>query len=613
MRAERTLAALAVATLVASLPFVASCKRSHGTAGSTSSPGGAPVPADDPDGPFVAELDFSRGVPENSNAALFAPERGTVLDLLESLRDAQKKPRFRGVFVRFGYAPIGWARGREIARALSAVRETGKPVICQGESFGNGTYWLAASSCDEIWLAPAGGIETIGVAAESLHAAPLLAKLGVAVDVLQIGKYKGTGEMVTRDTPSEDYKKSLGSTLGDLRAQWLDGTTKARKNEGLRATLELGPYPPLEAKKLGLVENIGYVDEARDQARRKANAGHVEPLFGATKSHESKSGVVDLVRLLSGARSSGGGPPYIALVRASGAIDMEKGGGPLSSKSDGIFAKPLIKTLRQLANDDSAKVVVMRIDSPGGSALASDLLWHEMMLVKKKKPLVISVGDMAASGGYYMACTGTKIVAEETSILGSIGVVGGKFGLAPALKPIGINVEIIPADGAPSSSRATYNSLLTPWDDGTREAVRRSMTAIYDLFLARVAEGRSMPVEKVATFAEGHIFSGREAKARGMIDELGGYERAIELARAEAKLSADVPIRRVGETPGLLELLDGSPEEQEAAAKSSTTPSVADLSPVPIAPEWQAFAASYAPLLRGERALTAMPYVLTIR
>ena len=255
----------------------------------------------------------------------------------------------------------------------------------------------------------------------------------------------------------------------------------------------------------------------------------------------------------------------------------------------------------------------MRIDSPGGSALASDLLWHEMMLVKKKKPLVISIGDMAASGGYYMACAGTKIIGEETSIIGSIGVVGGKLGLAPALRTIGVNVDVIPADGSPKDAHATYMSMLTPWDDGAREAVRRGMTAIYDLFLARVAEGRGIPVEKVQTFAEGHIFSGREAKARGMIDDLGGYDRAIEIARTEAKLVGDVPVRRIGDAPGLLEILEASGDEQEASAKAKAElePRIEDVVAVP--PEWRTFAASYAPLLRGERALAAMPYVITLR
>jgi protease IV len=422
--------------------------------------------------------------------------------------------------------------------------------------------------------------------------------------------------MVTRDSPSEEYKESLGSTLGDLRKQWLDGTVAARKNEGIRDLLELGPYSPQDAKAKALVEAVGYVDEARDQARRRAKAGHVEPIFGG-KKRDGKGGLADVVRLLSGGSRGGrrGGPPYIALVQASGAIDMEKGGSPLSSKDSGIYAKTLIKSLRQLAKDDAAKVVVMRIDSPGGSALASDLLWHEMMLVRKKKPLVISIGDMAASGGYYMACSGTKIIAEETSIIGSIGVVGGKFGLAPALKPLGINVETIPAAGAPAETHATYMSLLTPWDDSTRDSVRRSMTAIYDLFLQRVSEGRGMPVEKVQTFAEGHIFSGREAKARGMIDELGGYERAIEFARAEAKLDNDAPVRVIADQPGLLELLEGSSSDLDptAEAKRAATPSVDEVWPSVIAPEWRVFAASYAPLLRGERALAVLPTVLTIR
>ena len=327
MRADRNLTSLIVVSLVAALPFVASCKRSRGSASGPATAGSTAVPADDPDGPFIAEIDLSRGVPEVSAAGLFKSEQGTVIDLIENLRAAAKKPKMRGAFVRFGYAPLGWGRGRELARALSAVRDAGKPVICQGESFGNGTYWLAASACDEIWLAPAGGLDTIGLASESIHAAPLLAKLGIAVDVLQIG---------TRDSPSEEYRSSLGGTLGDLRQQWLDGTVRARKNEALREVLERGPYAPNEAKRLGLVENVGYVDEARDHARRQANAGHVEQAFGSGKTNESKSGMVDLVRALSGGRSHGGGPPYIALVRASGAIDMEKSGGPLSRKDSGI-------------------------------------------------------------------------------------------------------------------------------------------------------------------------------------------------------------------------------------------------------------------------------------
>lgn len=613
-RVSRGLVALA---LVAALPLVPACKRSRGAGATTeAASGGLPVPVDDPDGPFVAEIDLSRGVPEASASGLFASEKGTLHDLLDDLQAARKKPEFSGVFVRFGYASLGWGRGHEIARALSAVRASGKPVVCQGESFGNGSYWVAAASCDEIWLAPAGGLDTIGIAAESIHAAPLLAKLGVAVDVLQIGKYKGTGEMVTRDSPSEEYKESLGSTLGDLRKQWLDGTVASRKNEEIRGLLELGPYPPQEAKTKALVDAVGYVDEARDQARRRSKAGHVDVIFGG-KKRESKSGLADLVRVLSGGSRSGrrGGPPYIALLQASGAIDMEKGGSPLSSKDSGIYAKPLIKSLRQLAKDDAAKVVVMRIDSPGGSALASDLLWHEMMLVRKKKPLVISIGDMAASGGYYMACSGTKIIAEETSIIGSIGVVGGKFGLAPALKPLGINVETIPAAGAPAETHATYMSMLTPWDDGTRDSVRRSMTAIYDLFLQRVSEGRGMPVDKVQTFAEGHIFSGREAKARGMIDELGGYERAIEFARAEAKLDNDAPVRVIADQPGLLELLEGSAGDVDPAAEArrAAAPTADDVLPQPISAEWRVFASSYAPLFRGERALAVLPTVLTIR
>jgi protease-4 len=193
----------------------------------------------------------------------------------------------------------------------------------------------------------------------------------------------------------------------------------------------------------------------------------------------------------------------VAVIPAQGAIAMESGG---AFESGGITAKALTKTLRRLKKDESVKAVVLRIDSPGGSALASDLLWHELRELKKVKPLVVSVGGMAASGGYYMACAADRIIAEPTSIVGSIGVFGGKIVLSSALEEVGVHTETFPASPEPgAAARAAAQSPFSAWDDATRERIRAEMQSVYDLFITRVSDSRKMPREKVEEHAQGRI------------------------------------------------------------------------------------------------------------
>jgi protease-4 len=569
--------------------------------------------SDDPSSPALVEIDLTRGAPEQRPAKLFGTQHGSTFgDLLTVLERVEDDNRASGVFLRFGGTRLGWARGSELGRVLTRLREHGKRVECHADELGNATYGVAARGCDRIWLSPAGGIETVGIAAEMVFARDLLDKIGVKADVLQVGKYKGTGETATRSSASDEMKQSVGGVLADLRALWREGLDEGRR-AGIRAAVEGGPYSADRAKELGMVDELGYVDEARDAARREAHAGRVDARFGGKRG---SSGFVEMVRELSGAtRSVGGGGDYVAVIRASGAIAMERGGGILGEQA-GIAVKPLTKALREIVDDDAAKAIVLRIDSPGGSALASDLLWHELMRVRKVKPLIVSIGDMAASGGYYMACAGTRIVAEPTSIVGSIGVVGGKLAFGPALAPFGVHVETLPADPAATGSRASYSSALTPWDDATRTQVLASMTSIYELFVRRVVEGRSMPIERVRPFTEGRIFTGRQGKELGMIDELGGVERAVEMARTEAHLSSDAGLRVVDEEGGFFEALglsDGFDDEALApsAGEVAVVAAVRELGRS--VPELGVFAASMAPLLSGERALVAVPFAFLIR
>jgi len=568
----------------------------------------------------LAELDFTRGVPEEVATPLFGTAaRRSHLDLARVLRSLDASPS-KGIFVRLGSATIGLAVSQEIGTRLGAFRKRGVPVVCHADGYENATMLLAAMGCSRIWVSPAGGVDTIGLAAQLLYGRSLLDRLHVAVDFLQIGKYKGAEEPFTRDGPSPEARASLVGALGGMRTAWLDGITKGRDKPGVTDAVEDGPYTPEDAKNKGLIDAVGYVDEARDDAKKLAGVEQVIARFGGTESAPAASrGLVGVLRSLGGSGSSGA--PHIAVIPAIGSITM--GGTPSLplGGSGGISERTLDRVLVRLAKDTSVKAVVIRIDSPGGSALASDLLWKRLMELREKKPLVFSVGSMAASGGYYMASTATKIVADPTSLVGSIGVVGGKLAIGKALEEIGVHAETIPASPDPTrANRASYLSPFAPWDDPTREKVRATMTAIYDLFLRRVAEGRKTTVAKVALFAEGQIFGGVEAKERGMIDELGGFEDAVALAQKLADVPEDTPFETTADGGGLLDLLAGTDTASNDGSDSKADLAARRVAQEALVPEWTgalpavgAFVGSLSPLLRGERTLTALPFGIVIK
>jgi protease-4 len=570
------------------------------------------------DVPAVVELDLTRGIPELVPATLLGPARQrTHVDLVRSLRAIRDTDATKAVLVRLGAARIGFSRAHEVGRILAELRNAGRPVVCHADDYNNGTMLLAAVGCSRIWVSAAGGMDAVGLAAQMLYGNKLLTKLRIDVDFLQVGKYKGAQEPFTRDGPSPEARESLETALGGLHTAWLDAITKGRPKEGVAAAVDDGPYSAEEAKAKGLVDEVGYLDDARDEAKKLAGVDNVVVRFGTGEGTPPVSrGLIEVLRAVSG--SSRGGTPHIAVVRAVGAISMAPSG--MFGQSDGITERELSRVLTKLAKDASVKAVVLRIDSPGGSALASDLLWKRLMKLRSDKPLVVSIGGMAASGGYYLACAATKIVAEPTSIIGSIGVVGGKFALGKTLEEVGIHAETIAATKDPTkAARAAWLSPLSPWDEPTRQRMLASMTAIYDLFLKRIGEGRGVPVDKIAPSAEGRLFGGVLAKERGLIDELGGLEDAIRLAGELAKLPKDAPVDVIGETPGLLELLEGDGDSAEAARAELAAAAARDaahaLAPAwaNAAPELGAFLGSAAPLLQGEKTLTALPFVLMIR
>lgn len=563
-------------------------------------------------GPAVSVVDLSGGAPEQEKATLLgvAGAKKSFDQLLHALDDVKKDKDSVAVLVKFGGASIGAARSQEIGEALELLKAK-KKVICHGDGFTNATIMAAARGCSQIWVSPAGGVDAVGLAVQIVYMRRLLAdELHLSIDILQVGKFKGAEEPLTRDGPSPEARASLMSTLADLRAAWIESMAGRRPNIGDIA--EDGPYSPSRAKEVGLVDEVGYADDALAAAKAASNAVREAVVYGP--GAEEQGGDLDeVLRALAG-ESSATGP--IALVRATGSISMSAGGNGIMGGRGGIIEKDFDRTIRQLEKDDDVKAVVVRIDSPGGSALASDLMWHHLMKLRKKKPLVFSIGDMAASGGYYMACTGDYIFAEPMSIVGSIGVVGGKIGVGDALEKVGIHAETFPANANKpgAASRAAYESLLTRWDEPTKARVLEGMTAVYDLFLTRVSEGRStrgrtITKERISESAEGRIFGGREGKARGLVDEIGGLSAALAKARELAKLPEDAHVAVVGQKPAFLDALEPNGPIEERARSITSPFAILDR----VAPEVTPFAASLAPLGEGERTVAAVPFAITVR
>jgi protease-4 len=427
-----------------------------------------------------------------------------------------------------------------------------------------------------------------------------------------MGRYKSAAETLTRDGPSDEARESLLSVLRSIRTTWLDGLSQGRPGDGVKFAAEHGPWEPEAAVKQGVVDQIGYESEARDDAKARAKVDSVQSSFGVEARRDAVQELAELIRLISGAESRRGIGDRVVVLPAEGSIDMS-GGGPFSE--GGIAAKSISRVIKRLRDDDHVKAVVLRIESPGGSALASDLIWHELMQLREKKPLVASLASVAASGGYYLACAAHRIIAEPTSIVGSIGVVGGKIALGEAFAQFGVNgVTFAASEEQGAESRAAYLSALTPWDEQTRERVQAQMQSVYELFLARVSKGRGMPVEAVRAVAEGRIWSGAQGKDNGLVDELGGLSQAIAVAKQRAELDVDAEVQVEGAPEGLLDLLEIDETTDESSIRAALqrfraqAPSPFATLPAPL----RAYAASVLPLVEGEHVLATMPFVVSI-
>ncbi len=452
--------------------------------------------------------------------------------LMTQLRKAASDSRIGAVMLDIKFPQTGWGKADELRDAIKAVRQTGKPVYAYMELGMNQEYYIA-SAADKIFVPPAGDIYVNGFAANAVFYRGSLDKLGIEPDVIQIGKYKSAPERFTRKDMSEGQREVLNAIVDEYYGRLVAAIAESRKKspEDVKALIDNAPYHGTQAKELGLTDGALYRDQVYDVLKKQLGYKETDDL--RTVSNAAYKNVpLESLGLNKGER--------VAIIYASGAINIGNSGtSPIMGETVG--SDTIVEAVNRVADDPSIKAIVLRVDSPGGSALASDLMWNALENAKAKKPLVVSMSDMAASGGYYISCNAHKIVAEPTTLTGSIGVFMGKPVMKGFYDWVGRTNEVVLRGKNAGLFREDEK-----WNDDERAKMQDQANKVYYAdFVPKVAAGRKMNSEKVDSLGQGHVWTGTQAKANGLIDEIGGLEKAIQIAKELAKLPADKDVTRI--------------------------------------------------------------------
>lgn len=467
----------------------------------------------------------------------------TLPDLVDAIRRAAKDDRIRAIDLRVGSLESGFAKTQELRAALAAFRESGKPVVAYLEVAGNREYYLA-SVADELYLMPGGLLMTTGLLADVPFFKGTLDKLKIVADLEHIGEYKSASEIWTRDSMSDAQRRATNSILDSLFEQIMNEIASSRKvsPRHVRESIDAGLLTPEDAKTRGLVDGLLYKDQVE---------GKLKERFGNYAEVR--------VRAYRGAgRLRTFRHKRIAVINASGTIVSGRSGSG-SFGGEFIGSGSLTQILEDVRKDDGIRAVVLRVDSPGGSGIASDAIWRETQLLKEEKPFVVSMADVAASGGYYIAMGADSIVAEPATITGSIGVISGKFNMRGFYESwLGIHRDQI--------KRGENADLFTDYQgftDAQRAMIRQQIETFYRDFVRKAAQGRGKKEEEIDRIAQGRIWTGEQAKDLGLVDELGGLDRAIVIAKEKAGIPASerVAIEAFPKRQSILQSLSGDDEE----------------------------------------------------
>ena len=531
-------------------------------------------------------LRFSGDLAEVEGSGLldqFMTAEPTVRGVVDALRRAKTDPRVKGLIViPAGDSPF-WAKSQEIRDAILDFRTSKKKAIAFLEFGGDQEYYLA-TACDRIALLPTSVLDLKGVATYEVFLRGTLDKLGMVPDLLHIGDYKTAINTFTEKGFTPAHREMTASLNKDTLDELVRAIAEARRKTPaeVRALIDEGPFLPEDALSHGLVDVLAYRDEVEEEA---GFGGDMEP-----------TEINDYVAAWAPGFGFHRGP-RVALIYAVGTIASgESGGSDNYAGSD-----TLVEYIDEAREDDAVKAIVLRVDSPGGSSIASDVIWRALMLAREKKPLIVSMSDLAASGGYYVAMPGHAIVAQPGTLTGSIGIFSGKMVTGGMFKKFGASVE-----GISDGKFADMNSPARPFSPEERAKVEEQMQAFYDQFIEKVSQARKSTPEKIDAIAQGRVWTGRQAKANGLVDELGGLTRAIAIAKERAKIPAAQDVDLVVYPPkrSFIEALS-HPFSQTGEARSSAALGL--LSPA----DRRVLAQLAAPfrLLRRSEPLALMPYV----
>jgi len=444
-------------------------------------------------------------------------------DILSSIRKAKENEEIKGIYIQATSLGAGFASLEEIRDALKDFKESGKFIVAYGDTYTQNLYYLS-SVADKVLLNPQGMLEWRGLAATPMFFKDLLEKIGVEMQIFKVGTYKSAVEpfISTEMSPAnrEQVNVYLSSIWGQITSSVAESRNLSVEALNKEADRMLMFYPAEESVKNGLVDTLIYKNDVRD---------YLKNMVGIDKDDNMPVlGIQDMINVKKNVPRDKSGN-VIAVYYAYGEID----GGSSASTDEGINSEKVIKDLRKLKDDENVKAVVLRVNSPGGSAYGSEQIWYAINQLKKEKPVIVSMGDYAASGGYYIACNADTIVAEPTTLTGSIGI----FGMMPNAKglteKLGVNFDVVK-----TNPYADFGNLTRPMNDGEKGLMQMYVNKGYELFLTRCSDGRGISIEELDKIAQGRVWTGSTAKELGLVDELGGLDKALEIAIAKAGVDA---------------------------------------------------------------------------
>lgn len=441
-------------------------------------------------------------------------------DILASIKKAKENEDIKGIYIQATSLAAGYASLEEIRDALKDFKESGKFIVAYADAYTQGLYYLS-SVADKVMLNPQGMVEWRGIASTPMFFKDLLTKVGVEMQVFKVGTYKSAVEPFISTEMSPANREQVNVYISSIWGQITSDVAASRKisvdSLNAAANRMLMFHAATESVKCGLADTLIYKNDVRNYLKAKVGIDEDDrlPILG----------LKDMVNVKKNVPKDKSGN-IIAVYYASGEIDSP---GASSTDQEGIDSKKVIKDLRKLQEDEDVKAVVLRVNSPGGSAFGSEQIWYAVSQLKKEKPVIVSMGDLAASGGYYIACNADTIVAEPTTLTGSIGI----FGMFPNAKglteKIGVNFDVVK-----TNQYADFGMLTRPMSEGEKGLVQMYVNQGYDIFLTRCADGRGISKEELDKIAQGRVWTGSSAKELGLVDVLGGLDKALEIAIAKA-------------------------------------------------------------------------------